>query len=134
MSKRKKADSIFKPGLELVHVYDFGSSTETLIKVVDARKGKALTDRPIYLMARNDMPEETCGVCGKTANWLCMECITEEDGPEAFCNEHAKEHSENSEHDYALMPIFNSPRTGVCGYEGPAKPPYGLTLEGGNRR
>ncbi|MCW5199400.1 hypothetical protein VU05_01515 [Desulfobulbus sp. F1] len=121
ISKRRKAELVFKPGLELVHIYDFGSSTETLIKVVGVRQGKPLTAHPLYLMARNDMPEETCGVCGKPATLLCMECITEEDGPEAVCDEHAKKHSD---HDYALMPIFNSPRTGVCGYEGPAEPPY----------
>jgi len=121
ISMRKKAELVFKPGLELTHIYDFGSSSETLIKVVGVRKGTPLTTHPIYLMSRNDMPEETCGVCGRPASLLCMECITEEDGPEAVCDEHATKHSD---HDYALMPIFNSPRTGACGYEGPAEPPY----------
>ena len=37
-----------------------------------------------------------------------------------FCQEHADEH----EHDDMLMPIVNSPRTGMCGYTGPAEPPY----------
>ncbi|MBU0702317.1 MAG: hypothetical protein KKC18_00425, partial [Chloroflexi bacterium] len=38
--KGRRVEQIFRPGLELVHIYDFGTSSETLIKVVDLRKGK----------------------------------------------------------------------------------------------
>ena len=37
-----------------------------------------------------------------------------------FCDAHAEEH----EHDDMLMALVNSPRTGMCGYDGPAEPPY----------
>ena len=41
-----------------------------------------------------------------------------------FCDVHAEEHAEDLEHEDMLMSIVNSPRTGMCGYNGPAEPPY----------
>ncbi|MCI5157066.1 MAG: hypothetical protein D3906_01255, partial [Candidatus Electrothrix sp. AUS1_2] len=35
-----KVGDLFQPGLELTHIYDFGTSSETLIKVVAAREGR----------------------------------------------------------------------------------------------
>ena len=51
ISKKRRVEQVFRPGLELTHIYDFGTSSETLIKVVDVRKGKPLTPHPIFLMA-----------------------------------------------------------------------------------
>lgn len=118
----KKAGSVFKPGVELLHVYDFGTSSETKIKVVGARQGKALTKHSIYLMARNEPPEVKCCKCDEPAAWLCMECAYEETGaPLLLCEKHIKPH-EDDEH--FLLPFINSPRTGLCGYDGPGEPPY----------
>lgn len=61
--KSRKADAIFEPGLVLRHLYDFGTTSETDIKVVGARQGEPTTK-------------------------------------------------------------YNSPRVGMCGYGGPAEPPY----------
>jgi len=115
------ADKVFEPGLEIDHIYDFGSSSETKIKVMDVRKGSAFTDKPIYLMARNDAPAFPCKECEKTANWLCLECMYENEEC-TFCDEHIESHP----HDEYGEPveIVNSPRLGICGYTGPAEPPY----------
>ena len=122
ISKKKRTEQVFRPGLELIHIYDFGTSSETLIKVVDVRKGKPLTVHPVYLMARNDLPEVECVECGKPASWLCLECVYEMDEPGTLCDEHAREHPHD---DYGEpMPFVNSPRVGMCGYDGPAEPPY----------
>ena len=116
-----KASDLFQPGLDLTHIYDFGDSSETQIKVITVREGKPLSDHPIYLMARNELPEvETCA-CGKPGAWLCMDCGDDEDEVALLCTLHAKD----KEHkDHTLIPIINSPRTGRCGYDGPAEPPY----------
>ena len=37
-----------------------------------------------------------------------------------LCDEHAEEH----EHYEGVMAFVNSPRIGMCGYNGPAEPPY----------
>lgn len=122
VGKSRKADAIFEPGLVLRHLYDFGTTSETDIKVIGARRGKALTKHPITLMARNLPPEVFCQDCGQTAEWLCMECLYEEDKPGYLCAEHVEEHPHE---DYGgPLPVVNSPRVGMCGYEGPAEPPY----------
>ncbi|MCK5876990.1 MAG: hypothetical protein KAG43_05090 [Candidatus Marithrix sp.] len=110
------------PDVKLTHIYDFGTETETLITITDVRKGIPLTKHPIYLMARNDIPETFCVECGKPSKWYCEECLVEEETWNTFCDKHAKTHP----HDNYGEPIeiVNSPRLGVCGYTGPAVPPY----------
>jgi hypothetical protein len=122
IGKARKADSAFKPGLVLRHQYDFGSTSETDIRVVDARQGMPTSKHPIALLARNVMPEAVCQECGQPAKWLCIECIYEEEKAGLLCDEHGEEHP----HDNYGGPVmlFNSPRVGMCGYEGPAEPPY----------
>jgi hypothetical protein len=120
ISKRRQVEQVFRPGLELTHIYDFGTESQTLVKAVDVRTGKSLTEHPIYLMARNIVPEAPCQVCGQPAAWLCIDCWDESDEPAFLCEEHADEH----EHGEGLMAFVNSPRVGMCGYNGPAEPPY----------
>ncbi|MDP2982030.1 MAG: hypothetical protein Q8O92_01700 [Candidatus Latescibacter sp.] len=119
----RKVDAVFKLEHELTHIYDFGTSSETLIKVIDTRVGKPLTKHPIELMARNLTPEEECIECGKPATRLCLECLIEEDVWGVLCEEHIKKHP-HKENYGKPMRIVNSPRLGLCGYDGPAKPPY----------
>jgi len=122
IAKKTRADQIFRPGVELTHIYDFGTSSETLIKMVDAREGQPTTSKPIALMARNSMPEAVCIECGQPAAWLCLECMHEGDSPGTLCDLHAQEHPHDNYGE--PMPLVNSPRVGMCGYTGPAEPPY----------
>ncbi len=115
-------NQVFRPGLVLTHIYDFGTSSETLIEVIETRRGKPLTSHPILLMARNNMPQETCTECDRPATHLCIECIYEWNQPGWLCDEHAEDHPHYT---YGSpIPLINSPRLGMCGYEGPAEPPY----------
>jgi hypothetical protein len=122
IAKGRRAEQVFRPGVELTHIYDFGTSSETLIKCADVREGKPTTRHPIALMARNNMPEVGCMECGQPAAWLCIECVYDEDEPGWLCDEHVKGHP----HDEYGEPLalVNSPRLGMCGYTGPADPPY----------
>jgi hypothetical protein len=117
-----RMDRVFRPKVALVHVYDFGTSSLTRVNAVATREGKATTKRPIALMARNLLPEMPCVVCGKPATRLCHECINEENTSGALCEKHAQNHP----HVNYGRPIrlVNSPRMGLCGYDGPAQPPY----------
>lgn len=113
---------LFTPGMEIPYEYDFGTTTELLIKVMDQRVGRPTTSHPIVLMARNNCPEAVCMVCGQPASWLCIECLQETDDVGTLCDEHAKTHPHD---DYGEpIPLVNSPRVGMCGYTGPAEPPY----------
>ncbi len=120
--KQRRADQVFQPGIELTHIYDFGTLAETLIKVIGTREGKPTTSRPMVLMARNVMPEAKCIDCKQPAPWLCIECLIEDEVWGTLCDEHVQTHP----HDNYGEPILlvNSPRLGLCGYEGPAEPPY----------
>jgi hypothetical protein len=122
IGKTRKVDVVFHPGIQLTHVYDFGTTSETQIKSVSQRQGIPLTKKPVVLMARNLMPVAPCLVCNQPATYLCMECIYEDDTSGLLCSNHVKNHphinyGEPSE-------LVNSPRMGMCGYEGPAEPPY----------
>lgn len=121
IGKSRKASTIFEEGLTLRHLYDFGTTSETDIRVLGARTGRAISKHPITLLARNIPPETLCQVCGQPAAWLCMECIEEEHSG-FLCDEHV----ENHPHDTYGEPVgvYNSPRMGMCGYDGPAEPPY----------
>jgi hypothetical protein len=115
-------EKVFEPGVELEHIYDFGTSSHTMVKALDVRRGKPLSGHPIFLMARNEPPEVTCIECGQPATWLCVECLYEHDEPGWLCDEHAESHPHE---DYGEpFPVVNSPRLGMCGYDGPAEPPY----------
>jgi len=117
----RKANSVFEPGLVLRHLYDFGTTSETDIKVLDSRKGKATTRHPIALLARNQMYAAVCQECGGAASWVCIECFYV-DQPGYLCDEHVEGHPHE---DYGgPLPLVNSPRLGMCGYDGPAEPPY----------
>jgi hypothetical protein len=89
----RKTDKVFYKGLKLEYEYDFGSSTDLLLTVVEDYPVKA--DKKIVLLSRNEPLE-----------WLCDTCA----------EKHAKKCEDFSE--YAAMPVVNSPRMGVCGYEG----------------
>lgn len=121
-----KVERVFKPGLEIDYEYDFGSSTNLTIKVVGQRTGGATSKNPIALMARNNFEPPPCDECGKPTRWMCLDCYyaQQRDVERGFaCEEHACVHEQHDEHG-GLMGFFNSPRSGVCGYDGPASPPY----------
>lgn len=122
ISKRRRIEEVFEPGVALTHIYDFGTSSETLIKALSTREGKPTNARPVAVLARNRMPEARCIECGKRANWLCMECLIEEETWGALCDDHARTHPHENYGE--SIRLVNSPRLGMCGYDGPAEPPY----------
>jgi hypothetical protein len=122
VAKSRKADAVFAPGLTLRHLYDFGTTSETDIHIVEARAGNTTTKHPIALLARNKIPEVFCQECGQLAGWLCLECMYEDDKTGFLCADHVEDHPHEN-YDEPL-PLVNSPRLGMCGYDGPAEPPY----------
>src|SRR6185369_3122608 len=106
----------FDLGEKLVHEYDFGDTTELVItfgEIVTA--GKLPGREKIKVIARNLPPEKKCE-CGKTAQYICPVCAY--DGGGWLCHDCAEDH-ECGTPDDMLLSIANSPRCGVCGYEGP---------------
>ncbi len=114
---------ILTPGLAGRYEYDFGTTTELKVQVIGMREGKPIGAKPIALMARNVMPSYQCVECGEPATHKCIQCYYERGEPTCFlCAAHAANHGCTL---YGKpRRLFNSPRTGICGYDGPAKPPY----------
>ncbi|MCS6825804.1 MAG: plasmid pRiA4b ORF-3 family protein [Caldilinea sp.] len=114
---------VLRPGLKGKYEYDFGSPTELKIEVVTERTGKPLSAKPVTLMARNLLPAFACVACGEPATHICMQCYYERGEPACYlCAIHAKTHGCTLYGGPRLR--FNSPRTGLCKYNGPARPPY----------
>lgn len=119
---RRKLSDVFKHGGELTHIYDFGTSSETVVKCVALREGKPPTTKPIALMARNNMPDYRCIICDAPATHLCMECQIEDQTAGTLCDEHTENHPHDNYGE--PIPMVNSPRMGMCGYSGTAEAPY----------
>ena len=101
------------PGTNFRYEYDFGTTTHLTLRSVDEL---TVPSGGIRLLARNDAPEIVCGVCGAAAtrvgqsedDWLMMTA--------GLCDSCAATTGEQAAY---LLPVVNSPRSGMCGYEGP---------------
>ena len=102
----------FSPGDQLLHEYDFGSTTETLITVI-GRTFRKPRKQAVRLLARNIPPVFRCAECGAEAKWVCPERFYETDNP-FYCEQCLSD----EEMEEMVLPVTNSPRMGVCGYEG----------------
>jgi hypothetical protein len=111
IGKRRKLSSL-SVGDKFTHEYDFGDTTETLITVMGATTRK-LQKEAVRLLARNVPPKFECAECGAPAEYICTQCMYDSDNP-FYCGKCGEEH----EHEDMLMPVTNSPRMGVCGYDG----------------
>jgi len=105
---------VLRPGVAFQHHYDFGSTTVVDLSVV-GELIVPVASQSIVLLAHNEAPEIPCSQRPEPAVSLCPECDADEKG--AFlCNACAAQHECGEE---MLRPVVNSPRMGVCGYNGP---------------
>ncbi len=95
------------------HTYDFGTSTELKLRVVDEREGR-IGREPLRILSRNEAPVWICALCDQPATQICTYCMYELEHP-FYCEAHAEDHDCEEE---ALLPVVNSPRMGMCGYTG----------------
>lgn len=107
-----KLEEVFTPGQTCSYEYDFGSTTELIVKVI-AEQEVEMKGKTIQVLARNSLPIIPCDACGEPATSLCTQCIYEDKG--CLCDACAKKHTCREE---MLFPLVNSPRAGVCGYTG----------------
>ena len=118
-----RIDQALQPRVELVHIYDFGTSSETIVRTVAVRDGMLTTSHSIALMSRNNMPNFMCMECDSPAVGICMGCMFEDGTEGTMCKRHSEIHIHIDDYGDPL-PLINSPRIGMCGYDGPAEPLY----------
>jgi hypothetical protein len=87
--------------------YDFGSTTLLAGQVYAQREG-FLKDK-VRILARNNPPKFECATCAGEATRLCIEC------DRLYCDSCLAGHGHDEE---MTLPVVNSPRMGICGYEG----------------
>jgi DNA-directed RNA polymerase subunit RPC12/RpoP len=107
-------NDVLTKGLVFKHIYDYGSSTFLKLTVVESYSGIS-TLAAITPLARNIMKDYKCVKCGETAIYLVME--NDLDQETALCEKCSGIYEDENDESY-LCKITNSPRMGVCGYEG----------------
>lgn len=110
---------VLSEGMEFQYEYDFGSTTELTLEVKGYRTGKS-EGKGVTILSRNEPPEFVCNVCGKKpAKWIDVYELY--NGGDAFwcddCVKEAKQAGDDEELE-ELSKLCNSPRAGVCGYNG----------------
>jgi hypothetical protein len=113
----KKVKDVLHQDLKLEYEYDFGSTTTLRLTVLAVYEIAA--DQPLILLSRNEPLPLLCELCGeKPATEMCSVCAGSTEA--MFCAGCAKKHAKTCIDfaDYAAMPIVNSPRAGVCAYNG----------------
>jgi hypothetical protein len=103
---------VLSPGSSYLYEYDFGTTTELVVRVASGRVGFA-SDEGIVEIAVNLPPDIRCDSCGAAAIQVCSLCRWEDDG--WLCDECAGDHECGEDY---LLPVVNSPRVGMCGYTG----------------
>ena len=115
---------VVKVGDSMSYEYDFGSTTDLILNVHSYREGVRKEDG-IVILSRNNPVEIICSQCGKNkAKWVNPESYYE--GEPFWCEKCLEEDYADEDESYGteyMLPICNSPRMGVCGYEGSMKYP-----------
>ncbi|PID61137.1 MAG: hypothetical protein CR974_04345 [Gammaproteobacteria bacterium] len=112
ISMNKTLHAAFRDTNELEYLYDFGDTTELWVAHVGNFQHTPLKGKETaLLLARNAEPQYPCDECGKgIAQFICQECHWEGGW---LCEKCAEHHECDKD---MMMPVVNSPRTGVCGY------------------
>lgn len=98
-------------GEKIGYQYDYGSTT-TMLVTVAGETIRTAQKSVVRLLARNVPPVFQCTVCGKSASLVCTAYPFDSDN-QFLCDSCFDENE-----DEYMLPITNSPRTGICAYDG----------------
>ncbi|MDE6915795.1 MAG: plasmid pRiA4b ORF-3 family protein [Lachnospiraceae bacterium] len=114
-----KLSRVLQKGMTFRYEYDFGDTTELIITVRDHIK-KAVVKDDLTILSRNNPHVYICKECGKKpAVVICQECYYES-GDGFLCEDCSRTHACGEE---MQINVCNSPRMGVCAYQGSARYP-----------
>ena len=96
--------------------YDYGSTTQLQLDVHSIINDDDSTTKPVLLARNNDIKID-CDSCQGAATQICEICV--HDGAGLLCKSCVKNHKcEDCDDEPSFLPVLNSPRMGVCAYEG----------------
>lgn len=109
-----KIDQAFELSDKIYHLYDFGSTTELIITNMGSYYAERQEDS-VELLARNIPYKFICDECDKDAVNFSSGYYS--GGDDVFLCEDCYEEYDSQDEDF-FMAVTNSPRMGVCGYDG----------------
>lgn len=113
-SMNYKLNKVLYKGMTFSYEYDFGSTTDLKITVVNYRI-KDWQKEKLTILSRNNPYEIMCDECGKKpAVAVCTECLWTS-GTGFLCEDCSKTHECGED---MQLNVCNSPRMGTCGYQG----------------
>lgn len=113
------ADTV-APSSRFSYQYDFGTTTELVGRALDVVPG-APTSPAVEVLARNEMPVHRCAACGQSSTRVCALCYQMTDERCWYCEACSEGHRCSDPDGEYFLPVVNSPRVGLCGYDGPAE-------------
>lgn len=112
-SMNKQLKTVLKPGMKFRYDFDPVAPTKLRFRIMDLLE-KIPVAPGITLLARNDPPELRCGRCGGEA--FCVRAGNEKINPERLLCVQCKAKESPADNDF--LPLVNSPRIGMCKYNG----------------
>ena len=129
-SMKYKLKDIFTVGETVSYEYDYGSTTELVLSIHSYGVGEGNKEK-ITILSRNNPLEILCSHCGENkAQWInpegyyegnafwCEECLCKYNLEEDDMEEDEEQEFDDYDVPEYFLPVCNSPRMGVCGYEG----------------
>lgn len=107
-------------GSRFGYEYDFGTTTELVGRALGFVPGSP-TAPVIEVLARNEPPVHPCAECAGKATRLCGVCYQGMGNPCWYCDSCSEHHRCSDPGGDYFLPVVNSPRVGLCGYDGPAE-------------
>jgi hypothetical protein len=109
-----KVKDVMCKGMSFNYEYDYGSTTTQKITVVENNSGPEVKKK-VSLLARNVMEKYECRECGEIADYFVT------DGYEEYIPLCENCLEDSGYDDWNIVRITNSPRMGICGYDGKNK-------------
>lgn len=119
VSKAQSITRALTVGSHFRYEYDFGTTTELSGRVLAAAAGGPAR-RPVEVLARNEALVHRCVGCGRDATVVCALCYQSVGNPCWYCDRCRGHHRCSDPGCDYFLPAVNSPRVGLCGYDGPA--------------
>lgn len=114
IGKSRMVWEFFSPGVKILYEYDFGDTSEVLLTYAGQFAGPAQKGK-VEILARNIAPTFKCNTCGQPAVLICPQCAYDDAG---FMCENCIDPHDCGLSEETFLPVVNSPRMGICGYEG----------------
>lgn len=122
-SMEYRMSSILKNGLKFEYEYDFGTTTILNLAVVATKIPPIVTGGEIQVVAVHDPVSFLCETCGKSADIVCGFCTIYSEGS-ILCNTCMEKHRcyiDEDGDEEGMLAVVQSPRVGMCAYEGPVQ-------------